>query len=146
MCPPQDLMKRTPGVFRNGCLFTGAKPACLLLAATLCTRAEPLDIGSRRELFVDNYLEEHLAGDVRFHLHKPAPREVVLVTDKPWEGNTCAYYTIFRDGDICRMYYRGSHYDTRRRRSAHREVTCYAESRDGIHWTRPELGIFDWDG
>lgn len=44
------------------------------------------------------------------------------------------------------MYYRGSHYDTKARRPAHREVTCYAESRDGIHWEKPSLGLYEFDG
>ena len=38
------------------------------------------------------------------------------------------------------MYYRASHWDTAAKKETHREVTCYAESRDGIHWTRPMLG------
>jgi hypothetical protein len=74
------------------------------------------------------------------------PREVVLVADQPWEGNTSAYYTVFQDGDRYRMYYRGSHYDTATRRAAHAEVTCYAESRDGIRWEKPELGLHEFQG
>jgi hypothetical protein len=108
--------------------------------------AEPISIGSRLELFVDDALVEHRRGDVDFYLHKPVPREVVLVTDQPWEGNTSAYYTVFRDGDLYRMYYRGSHFDTEKRRAAHRELACYAESDDGIHWRKPELGLFEFEG
>lgn len=119
---------------------------CVWLAAAAALAAQPVDIGSRLELFVDDYLIEELSGDARLHLHKPVPREVVLVTDRPWEGNTCAYFTLFRDGDRFRMYYRGSHFDEAARKAAHREVTCYAESRDGIRWERPELGLFEFDG
>ena len=25
-------------------------------------------------------------------------------------------------------------------------VTCYAESQDGIHWDKPELGLCEWCG
>ena len=25
-------------------------------------------------------------------------------------------------------------------------MTCYAESKDGIHWTKPDLGLFEFDG
>lgn len=114
--------------------------------AAASSAADPIDIGSRLELFVDNYLIESTTGDVARRLHQPTPGEVVLVTDKPWEGNTCAYYTIFQDGDLYRMYYRGSHFDENTRKATHREVTCYAESRDGIHWVRPELGLFEFDG
>ena len=118
----------------------------LLIAFAPALSAQPLDIGTRLELFVDDYLIEELAGDARLKLHKPIAREVVLVTDRPWEGNTCAYYTLFRDGDRFRMYYRGSHFDEATGKSAHREVVCYAESRDGIRWERPELGLFEFEG
>lgn len=104
------------------------------------------DVGSRRELFVDSALIEKLSGSAVQRLHRPAAREVVLTTDAPWEGNTCAYYSVFRDGDRFRMYYRGSHWDSGAKRATHREVTCYAESRDGIKWTKPELGLFEFDG
>ena len=119
---------------------------CLIFCGLPARAAEPIDIGSQRELFVDDYLIGQLSGDARQVLQKPVPQEVVLVTDKPWEGNTCAYYTIFQDGERYRMYYRGSHYDTQTRKSAHAEVVCYAESRDGIHWTKPELGLCDFAG
>ena len=122
-------------------------PASVLggVGATTPTQ-EPLAIGSRLELFLDPHIVAKLEGDAKLHLHKPQPQEVVLVTDKPWEGNTCAYYTVFRDGDIFRMYYRGAHYDTAKRKAAHREVACYAESKDGVHWTKPELGLFEFGG
>ncbi len=111
-----------------------------------CTGAEPIDIESRVELFVDDFVVDRLTGDADYRLHEPEPKEVVLVTDMPWEGNTSAYYTIFRDGDLYRMYYRGSHADEVTQKSLHPEVTCYAESRDGIHWAKPELGLFEYNG
>lgn len=107
---------------------------------------EPLNIKSRLEPFVDDFLIDRLTGDAKLQLHKPTMREVVLVADKPWEGNTSAYFTIFRDDECYRMYYRGWHFDEQTRKQAHRAVTCYAESKDGIHWTKPELGLFDWEG
>lgn len=119
-------------------LAQGEKPTTAAAKAT--------HIGSRRELFMDKALIEDIKGDAKLHVHEPTPGEVVLVTDKPWEGNTCAYYTIFQDADIYRMYYRGSHWDEKNKKPAHREVTCYAESKDGIHWTRPNLGLVEWEG
>lgn len=114
-------------------------------AVAHATAAEPVDIGSRLELFLDEYLIEFMEG-VQLKLHRPQPQEVVLVTDKPWEGNTCAYYTIFQDVDKYRMYYRGSHWDTKTNKSGHAEVVCYAESKDGIHWDKPELALYEFDG
>jgi hypothetical protein len=118
----------------------------IVAATQFLPAAETIDIGSRRELLVDEYIIQSLSGDAELRLHKPQPREVVLVTDKPWEGNTCAYYTVFRDGERYRMYYRGSHYDTTRRKMAHPQVTCYAESTDGVHWTKPDLGLCEFAG
>lgn len=123
--------------------------ACVLLMAvapTFTTAAEPVDVGTRLELFVDGFIVDRIAGDAQLVLHQPEPQEVVLVTDKPWEGNTSAYYTIFQDGEVYRMYYRGSHWDPEAQQATHREVTCYAESRDGMHWYKPELGLFEFEG
>ena len=130
-----------------------ARVACLIVFALLLagevrpgSAEEPIALGGRRELFVDSLLIAEMTGDLRQHVHQPEPKEVVLVTGQSWEGNTCAYYTLFQDGDLYRMYYRGSHADEKTQKSLHPEVTCYAESPDGIHWTKPELGLFEWDG
>jgi len=109
---------------------------------------DPVDIGTRRELFVDEALIEKFAGNAALKLHQPTAREVTFQFDRPWEGNACGYVTLFRDGDIYRMYYRGHRYviDDPPLKQAQSEVVCYAESRDGIHWTRPNLGLFAWNG
>lgn len=109
--------------------------------------AEPIDIGSRRELFVDRHLVERTDRS-RLELHCPTPREVSLVRNKPWEGNVSGYATVFRDGDLYRMYYRGTDtiYTQGKVTSPHREVVCYAESKDGITWTRPKLGLVEFNG
>ncbi len=68
---------------------------------------EPLDIGSRLELFVDDYLIESMEG-VRLKLHEPQSAGKVLAFDRPCEGNTSTYVNILQDEDRLRMYYRGS--------------------------------------
>jgi len=118
---------------------------CLILASSISFAAEPIDIGSRLELFIDNHLIEKTTGDVTQEMLKPEPKEVVLVTDSPWEGNTSGYYSLFQDGDLYRMIYRGWQHDEKMK-AEHKEVTCYAESKDGIHWTKPNLGLFEWEG
>src|SRR3954452_18572349 len=69
-----------------------------------------IELGSRRELFVDDYLIDSMEG-VELTVHQPTAGDVVLVCDSPWEGNTSAYYTFFEDGGRYRVYYRGAHYD-----------------------------------
>jgi len=111
-----------------------------LLALMTTAHADPLNIGSRLELFTDDYLIERMEG-VELVLHHPIPKETVITFDQPWEGDTSAYVTVFKDGDKYRMYYRGSSGD-----NGHEEVTCTAESTDGIHWIRPKLGLFEVAG
>ena len=101
-----------------------------------------IELGKRRELFVDDYLIERMRG-VELRLHKPVPRNVVIDHDVPWEGNTSGYHTVFQDGKLLRAYYRGSHYDPPNK---YTPVVCYAESRDGIEWYRPELGLVNYKG
>ena len=62
-------------------LLDAALPTHWLAAGE--TRA--VDIGSRRELFVDHYLIERMEG-VRLVLHHPQPAEVAMRFDRPWEG------------------------------------------------------------
>jgi len=124
--------------------------AVVLAAAALAVaeaKAEPpREIGSRLELFVDDWLIDRLDG-ARQVLHRPEPREVAIVHDAPWEGNACLYHTVFQDGELYRMYYRGSHFEVGETslRTTH-AFACYAESRDGIHWTKPELGLVEFEG
>jgi hypothetical protein len=106
-----------------------------------------LDIGDRRELFVDDWLVSRRDG-LELRLQSPVPREVVLTHDAPWEGSGCGYHTIFRDGDVVRMYYiAGDLTNEEGTKLASRPfVACYAESKDGIHWVKPELGLFEFAG
>jgi hypothetical protein len=103
------------------------------------------NIGSRRELFVDDFLIEKQQG-VELLMHRPVARDVALICNEPWEGNTSAYYTLFEDGGRFRMFYRGAHFDVTTKKEAHPEFTCYAESKDGIHWEKPKLGLFEFNG
>lgn len=109
-------------------------------------------IGSRRELFVDDYLIADKSGGARLRLHKPVPREVVLVTDRPWEGNMSGYVTLFRDENRLRMYYKAWQLDLKQSSDdagpsgPHPLWVCYAESNDGLSWRRPELGLIEYQG
>ena len=108
--------------------------------------AEPIAIGNELQLFWDDALIESKTGDVEFVLQRPEAKDVVLTTDESWEGNVSAYFTFLQDGDEYRAYYRGSHYDTSKKVTTHREVTCVAVSKNGVHWEKPKLGIVDFDG
>ncbi len=117
-----------------------------LTAATAPQGRGVVDIGNRRELFIDDYLLDDRQGDVGLLLHHPVAREVVMtfgVEGEPWEGNI-GYPSFVEDAGKIRMYYSG-----RARRVSDEspdQVTCVAESVDGIHWQRPQLGLFEFQG
>ncbi|NIA12803.1 MAG: hypothetical protein GWP08_01890 [Nitrospiraceae bacterium] len=116
----------------------------------LCSMAagQPIDVGSRLELMIDDYLIEAMAGGAALRLHHPTPREVVLTHDAPWEGSGCGYHTVFRDGDLYRMYYKAWHLDPQEGKLniPHDTFGAYAESKDGVHWKKPNLGLFEFEG
>ncbi|HEX4142861.1 MAG TPA: hypothetical protein VHY91_04865 [Pirellulales bacterium] len=118
--------------------------ALLTITSGRLTASEPIAISNHRELFLDSLLVDHLR-DATIELCEPRPCENVLQLNEPWEGVFSAYTTIIRDGDTLRMYYRGGPQGIRED-GTNAEVTCYAESTDGIHWTKPKLGLFEIAG
>ena len=103
-------------------------------------QAQVPDIGSRRALFVDDYLIESMDG-VELVMHRPFE----MPSDHPPSNGH--YATIIADTvagkPLFRMYNRGgiSEHD-----GDDREFTAYFESDDGINWRAPSLGIFEVDG
>jgi len=94
----------------------------------------PLTPGTRREPFFDGHFIDKLSH-VTHELVDPVPTEHVFRFDQPWEGRFSLYVSIVKDTDRYRMYYRGQG-DIQMR-----STSCYAESTDGRHWTRPALGL-----
>jgi hypothetical protein len=99
----------------------------------------PLVINSRLELFVDSFLIESL-NNLQLRMQTPVDEGPVLRFDMPWEGPFSTYTTVIRDDNKYRLYYRGL--PTTKGEATNEEVTCYAESTDGIHWTKPDLKLF----
>jgi len=118
--------------------------AAAIAAAGAQEAAPPLNIGARRELFADRFLVERLEGGARLTLHRPREESVALQFDQPWEGRFCGYCTVIQDGGKLRLYYRGL--PEPGKDGGPNEVTCYAESSDGVRFTRPKLGLFEVRG
>ena len=98
--------------------------------------ASPIELGGRRELFVDDFLIDRLEG-ASLVMHAPRDEGIVLRFDRPWEGLFSGYATVIKDGYRYRLYYRGR--PEGGADGSPIEVTCYAESLDGIHWVKPKL-------
>lgn len=102
--------------------------------------AAPLRIAERRELFIDDAVLDRLEG-VEVRLGSPALAGTAMTFEEPWEGRFCTFVTVLRDGSKFRMYYRGVGDG-----GAKSEITCYAESDDGITWRKPKLGLVEIRG
>ena len=108
-----------------------------------------VDIGNRRELFVDSGLIERMSGETQLRMHHPRPAEIAIHHDAPWEGTGCGYHSVFQDGDLYRMYYKAWHLEVKNKRllsNRHPLYCCYAESDDGIQWRKPDLGNVEYAG
>ena len=112
-----------------------------LCAGSMVVPAGGIDLGDRRELFVDHELIESME-DVSLRLHEPRNAGPAFYFDKPWEGKFSAGPTVLNDNGLYRMYYRG----LPRADDETEAVTAYAESRDGVNWVKPNLGLFEVEG
>lgn len=115
----------------------GAEPGSGGIPVAQAGTKEVVEIGSRLELFVDSFMLDGVSGTAQRMLHHPQPRQPVLVFDKPWEGPTSAYFTVMPVDGKVRIYYRGS---------SSTETACVVEADDGITFTRPNIGTFEWEG
>ncbi len=120
------------------------------LVSRLATAAKPAEqgvvaIGSRRELFVDDLLVGQFKGATR-KMHQP--QRLRNLPPHPF-GH---YATVLKDGERYRMYYRGDkiqglHWKKDGWGVYHaNEVSEYAESDDGFHWTEPDLNKYNIPG
>jgi hypothetical protein len=112
--------------------------------------AAAVDVGSDLQVLWDDYIVDTAQTTAARVLHRPEYAGDVIKHDLPWEGDGCNYHCIFKDGDIYRMYYNGFSIGAYRKQPYPFKPSgvriCYAESKDGIHWTKPKLGLCEFNG
>ena len=114
------------------CLGAAWLPAA---ANSPATQPGVLDVGSRRQVFVDTRFLETSQG-VQLVVHPPRKTgEQTIVADKPWEGggpgnNACAIKT----GDVYHLWYPAG------------DGLCSARAKDGSGWEKPNLGLAEFGG
>lgn len=104
----------------------------------------PIDVG--RQLFVDDYLVGETSLKRAYHAAEYYSGNPVLTPDKPWEnegesqGHPAPTAMPFSDGvwydpkdELFKMWYVGGYC----------VATCYATSKDGIHWDKPALDVVE---
>ena len=102
-----------------------------------------LQFGDRKQLLVDDHViaAKHLLAR---RLGRPAKANggrPVIVDDTPWEDfGVPIVGSVLREDGRFRIWYRaaGSGQDS--------ATYCYAESRDGVRWVKPRLGLVEFGG
>ncbi len=134
-----------------------------LAAAGIASAAPPLftparvgtpgiiDVGNRKQLFLDDLLLHEHSRISKFvwrpekHVNNP-----ILVADRPWELESPdalpgiqldAQSSLYDpDDQLFKLWYLPRVFKN------NHQGWCYAISRDGYHWEKPELGIYEYNG
>ncbi|MBD03409.1 MAG: hypothetical protein CME24_03565 [Gemmatimonadetes bacterium] len=103
-----------------------------------------IDIGNGKQLFLDDRWFADQRG-MTLSVNPPIKDQIVLAPGKKWdELAVYAYGTVLEHDGKFKMWYDGvSRLDNEL--PQYRNI-CYAESDDGIHWERPNVGRYEWEG
>lgn len=110
-----------------------------------------IDIGNRKQLFVDDLLlAEHSRISKFVYRPEKYPKNPVLVADRPWELETAdaipgvqldAQSSLYDPTDkLFKMWYLPRVWKN------NHAGWCYATSKDGYNWEKPDLGIYEFNG
>jgi hypothetical protein len=110
------------------------------LELTLAPTTYDPKLGPYRELFLDDERIESAYHVARVVHPAKTTTQPVIRADKPWEDSAYIYGSVYKIGDVYRMWY-----------TAYNDVepnyhTAYAESSDGLTWTKPNLGLVELRG
>jgi len=116
------------------------RPSHLFAALILsCATAFAIDASSPRFLFLDPAFIEQ-SERVALHVNPPERQEIVIRPDQPWEQLMISFFLTVRDEEgKLRLWYIC-------RDKENQPNVAYAESRDGVTWVKPELGLVDYHG
>ncbi|MCA9437901.1 MAG: hypothetical protein KC978_19100, partial [Candidatus Omnitrophica bacterium] len=97
--------------------------------------------------FDQNFIDA--SENVTIRMNKPTKLGPVIKADKPWEDfRLTSYFTVIQDGHMAKAYYSCFSVDQWHVDDAweNHAYLCYAESLDGVHWEKPNLGIVEFEG
>ena len=82
----------------------------------------PLQVGTRKQLFIDNRFIE-VSENISLVMNPPVKvNEPVFGSDKPWEAFRLAFFNVFRDEGLFKMWY--SAFDNDQWKGAERMHVC----------------------
>ena len=100
-----------------------------------------LEVKNNKQLFIDKKFIDS-SNNIKLTMNPPYISEIpVLVADRPWEKRIGSYNTVIKENGLFRMWY-----DFTPPENDPSEITrgvAYAESKDGIHWEKPNVGLVE---
>ncbi|MBC8355539.1 MAG: hypothetical protein H8E66_26475 [Planctomycetes bacterium] len=114
--------------------------------------SQPVRISSATQLFVDDHLIENTTGIRRtVHQWERHPENPVLRPEKPWEfgGNYVSTHgsVIFDEQErLFKAWYWTLNDEDSAVPTGQIKMMCYATSTDGVHWKKPDVGQFEFQG
>ena len=129
-------------------------------------------VGSDKQLFIDHRFIES-SENITLTVNPPVKSpEAVFHRDRPWEAFSGGWRSIVEDDGLYKMWYYVSDRDPRRtiitgdvapvsnitpyvlpagspqssRTEPGKQRLCYAVSRDGLNWEKPDLGLVEFEG
>lgn len=100
------------------------------------------------QLFIDDYLIASKKNVVRrYHPFRKHPDNPLIRVDRPWEAHVVNAVTVLpgEDGTGFRMWYYCWTED-KSSKKGRGSFMCYAASKDGLKWEKPNLGLYEWSG
>ncbi len=126
-------------------LLSRSSAALAALTLTLAAHGETLTVGNHKQLFIDDKFVTESSG-VTWVMNPPVKQGAVLTGTKSWDSyQLSSYGTVMEDQGKFRLWY-GARTPVPDGQDRARGLIMYAESQDGIHWDKPNLGLFEWQG
>lgn len=128
--------------------------ACLLLLlifSPFAHSAELFDETKALTLFAFDDVSIPYTQNLKLEMRQPVKREANPVMPRGAPGSPDAmgvqfYGSILKEGSKFRMWYVAFDDDTTNKVASSRWRAAYAESPDGLIWTKPDLGLVDFHG
>ncbi|MDF1746890.1 MAG: hypothetical protein P1V19_24580, partial [Gimesia sp.] len=123
----------------------------LVVAQSRSLPTEPIEIGTEPQFVFDGYIvDNHYALKYKqqavervFHAPQKHPRNPLIYDDGGYvdvrRNSETGQFQMWYQTHTPRLNAEGKHIGSE-------YAIAYAESKDGLNWNRPKLGLFDWKG
>ena len=107
--------------------------------STNAQSSEPIVVAGEKQLFIDGRFIAH-SQNVELQMNSPVKLGVVIRPDRPWEDKSIGFCaSVIEHEGVFKAFYRADSHEKG-------ASVCLATSRDGLHWERPRIGLYEFGG